>query len=254
GEALPTFTLEEIDRVSTAPAETTVWLIGGTSAVGSPVADSLDAAGYTVQRLGGTNRYDTSRLVAERIAQLAGPGFSGSAFMVNGRAFADGLAVGPVAYARAMPVLLTERDTLPAETAAAILGAGIDDISVVGGTNAVSTGVLAQLGSSASRVAAGGNRYQTASLFAQWAVGQSLATPSWTGIASGIGFPDALCAGAVIGARGGVLLLTSPAELDASASVFIAESRTDIARALVFGGPAAVSDAVRSRLYEVLNP
>lgn len=253
-EALPTFTLDEIDRVSTAPAHTTVWLIGGTSAIGSPVADSLDAAGYTVQRLGGTNRYDTSRLVAERIAQLAGPGFSGSAFMVNGRAFADGLAVGPVAYARAMPVLLTERDTLPAETAAAILGAGIDEISVVGGTNAVSPNVLADLGPSALRVAAGADRYQTATLFARWATGESLAAPSWVGLASGMSFPDALSAGAVIGARGGVLLLTPPTELDASASAFIAENRTDITRALVFGGPAAVSDAVRSRLYEVLNP
>ncbi|MDO8986708.1 MAG: hypothetical protein Q7V14_00590, partial [Coriobacteriia bacterium] len=61
-------------------------------------------------------------------------------------------------------------------------------------------------------------------------------------------------AGAVIGSRGGVLLLTPPAELDAAASEYIAQSRTDITRGLVFGGPSAVSDAVRSRLYEVLNP
>jgi len=251
---LPAVTFAEIERVAGVPAETTVWLIGGTSAIGGTVAQSLEDAGFDVQRIGGTSRYDTSRLVAEKIAVLEGAGFSGEAFLVNGRAYPDGLSVGPVAYAGAMPVLLTETNDLPAATAAAIDAADISVVHVVGGTGAVSADVLAELPAGSARVAAGSDRYATAAQFAIWAIDEGYATPSWVGIASGAGFPDALSAGAVIGSQGGVLLLTSPTALSQPAEEFLGDRRAEIGRALLFGGTSAVSDAVRSHVYETLNP
>jgi len=252
--ALPAVTLDEIERVAYEPAETTVWLIGGTGAISSSIAQELEGVGFNVERIGGETRYDTSRLVAEKIALFEGTGFSGEAFLVNGRAFADGLSVGPVAYAGAMPVLLTESDELPADTAAAIDDNGITTVYVVGGTGAVSADVLADLPAASERVAAGADRYETAADFAVWAVDEGLAFPSWVGVASGASFPDALSAGAVIGSQGGVLLLTSPNALPQPAEEFLGDRRDDIGRVLLFGGTSAVSDAVRSHVYETLNP
>ncbi len=254
-DEVPPATFDEIDRVSNDPAETTVWLVGGQSAIGATVADELDAAGYTVVRIGGADRYDTSRLVAERVAQLEGPGFAGQAFLVNGRAFADGLAVGPVAYANAMPVLLTEADRLPAAIAAGIDSTGIESLFVVGGAGAVGQGALSDITTADwERVAAGTDRYATAAEFARWALDEALAAPDLVGIASGATFPDALCAGAVVGSRGGVLLLTSPVRLPEAAATFLGDERAEIGSVLLFGGDAAVSDSVRSDIYETLNP
>ena len=252
--SLPSVTLTEIERVAGVPADTTVWLVGGAGAIGPAVAQALDDAGFDVQRIGGTSRYDTSRLVAEKIATLEGAGFTGDAFLVNGRAYPDGLSVGPVAYTGAIPVLLTETDELPTATAAAIDAAGITEIHVVGGTGAVSADVLGELPAGSTRVAAGSDRYATAVQFALWALDEGYATPSWVGIASGAGFPDALSAGAVIGSRGGVLLLASPTALSQPAEEFLGGRRAVIGHALLFGGTSAVSDAVRSDVYEMLNP
>lgn len=252
--ALPEVTLDEIERVAYTPAETTVWVVGGEGAISSAVVASLESAGFGVVRIGGVSRFDTSRLVAERIEQFEGAAFSHAAFLVNGRAFADGLAVGPVAYANAMPVLLTESDVLPEATDAAIDAAGITDVAVVGGATAVSDDVLAALPAGSSRVASGATRYDTAAAFAGWALDEGLASPSFLGVASGAGFPDALSAGGVIGSQGGILLLTAPTELPPPAEEFLSARRGDIGEALLFGGASAVSDAVRSRVYETLNP
>lgn len=251
---LPSVTFAEIERVAGDPADTTVVLIGGTSAIGAGVARELSSAGYEVDRIGGTNRYDTSRLVAERIADVEGPAFNGEAFLVNGRAFPDGLSVGPVAYAGATPVLLTETDSLPSEISAAIDVTGVESVFVVGGTGAVGADALADLGVAWSRVAAGADRYATAVEFAEWALGDGRAAPAWVGVASGASFPDALGAGAVIGSQGGVLVLTAPSELPAPVAGFLGDSRDEIGRVLLFGGSSAVSDAVRSYIYETLNP
>jgi len=251
---LPDVTLDEIHRVSVAPVDTTIWVVGGTGAISSDVVARLETAGFQVVRIGGANRFDTSRLVAERIEQFEGTAFSHTAFVVNGRAFADGLSVGPVAYANATPVLLTETEALPAETQAALDASGITHTMVVGGASAVSDAVLAELPAGSSRVASGATRYDTAVAFAQWALDEGLATPSLAGIASGAGFPDALSAGGVIGSQGGVLLLTAPTELSPPAQEFLSDRRDEIGAALLFGGTSAVSDAVRSRVYETLNP
>ncbi len=253
-DKVPDVTLDELERVAADPSQTTVWLVGGTSAISETAAYQLEAAGFMIHRIGGINRYDTSRLVAEQVADLEGASFSGEAFLVNGLAFADGLSVGPVAYSSVMPVLLTEADTLPIQTAEAIESAGIVNVHVVGGTRAVSQGVLAELPTGSQRVAWGADRYETAVEFADWALDEGLATTSWVGVASGATFPDALSAGAVIGSRGGVLLLTTPNELPPSAKEFLGTRRAEIGRALLFGGTSAVSDAVRSSIYETLNP
>lgn len=252
-DALPAATFTEIQRVSVEPSQTTIWIVGGEQAVAPAVDQALLGAGYKVNRNAGVDRYETAARVAGQIAAVLGESFSGDAFVVNGRAFPDGLSVGPAAYANGIPVLLTEAATLPNATSTAIAANGIARALVVGGTAAVSEAVLAQLPAGSERVAAGADRYGTATAFATWAHGEGLLTYGVVGIASGAAFPDALSAGPPIGASGGVLLLTPPESLPAGVATFLTDNAEQIGRAVLFGGRSALSDTVRTGVYDCLN-
>lgn len=252
---VPSVVMAEIARISPAPGATTVWLVGGTAAIGPDVATELATAGYAVQRIGGATRYDTAAMVAEQMETILGGSFPTSAFVVSGRSFADALAAAPVAYANGWPILLTAPDALSPQTASAIADRGITYAAVVGGPGAVSDAVIAALPAGSERVAAGADRHQTAALFAAWAIDTAaIAGPGYVGIASGAGFADALCAGSTAGANGGVVLLSTPNALAPSADAFLAARRTDMDRAVLFGGNAALDNDVFVDAYQTLNP
>lgn len=251
---LPDSVIGEIDRISPAPGATTVWLVGGERAIGPGVEAALLAGGYSVRRVSGPDRYATAAAVAAEVKAALGPGFSGRAFLVSGRAFADALAAAPVAYAKGWPILLTEVGTLPVSTAGAIATLGVGPVHVVGGQAAVGDAVVASLPSGSSRVAGGADRYETAAQFANWALGDGLAAARFVGIASGANFPDALTAGAAAGANGGVVLLSRPASFPASASAVLETHRGHVRHAVLFGGPVALGNDVRASVYDILNP
>ena len=252
---LPDETLAEIQRIAHHSSEVsaTVWIVGGEKAVGTDVARKLVDNGFNVKRLFGPTRYDTAYSVAREVVDVLGESYSGKAFVVNGRSFADGLSVGPVAYSSGMPVLLTEATTLSDGAAHAIADFDITWCAVVGGEGAVSESVLTSLPAGSERVAAGADRYSTAVGFAQWARTQGYAAYGVVGVASGAAFPDALAAGAPMGAGGGVLLLTRPSELPTPVGTFLTDNAAQVGRVLIFGGANAVSDTVRSSIYDCCN-
>jgi putative cell wall-binding protein len=259
----------EIYRLSTKDASgnpnATVNIVGGTGAVSAAVQNALTAQGYTIVRFAGTNRYATAQLVAAKVRQLKGGTFSRSAFVADGTNFPDALAAGPLAYQGGWVVLLTQPTALPAETAAAITGNGIDNVAIVGGTGAVSAGVQAQIASLSTTPTIvrlqGPDRYSTAIQVAQYgtAIGTGInASVRFVGVAQGTNFPDALGASAPVGERGGVLVLTQPTALPTVAANYLwdnnfANSVPSIDNVWIFGGTAAVSDSVRTRIYDLVN-
>ena len=87
--AVPESVLEEIERLT----PDTIVIVGGEPSVSAAVADELDALAGEVIRLGGDDRYETSRL----IAQHAFPEGSANAFIATGRNFPDALSAGAAA-------------------------------------------------------------------------------------------------------------------------------------------------------------
>ncbi len=147
-----------------------VFIVGGTAAVSQDVEDALAALApvRTVTRLAGADRYATAVAVANEIRS---PGVYcetdlTTALLVNvDSSFADVIAVGPLAYALELPILLTQANALPAAVADYLSAAEIERVVVVGGTAAVSESVVAGINSAgiADVVRIGGvNRYETA--------------------------------------------------------------------------------------------
>jgi putative cell wall-binding protein len=194
-DSIPASTLNGLRNVGAKR----VLLMGGTAAISDAVATQLDgttaynchagpvvpATTLTVQRLAGSDRFQTAQVAAE----FEGLGSAGAldtnrdgdcnddaktAIVASGSTFADALAAGPLAYAgnpkfgcgnaTPIPLLLTGAAGVPAATTAALTNLGIQNVIVVGGTAAVSDAAVAQLtsaGYSVRRIA-GANRNATA--------------------------------------------------------------------------------------------
>ncbi len=239
----------------------TVLVVGGSSAVNDFVFGQIENNSQFVtsaKRIGGRDRYETARLVAEETRQRTGN--VTQAFVVRGDDFADALAVAPYAYHRSIPVLLTRTSSLHAQAATFIEARDVTDVVIAGGTAAVGPSVessLRTLNGGATQVdrKAGSDRYATAVEVARYSVDER-GWGSWErfGIATGVNFPDALSGGAACGMRGGgALLLTRPAALSTPVSGLLGQKASPGTQALVFGGTAVLSEEVRTQV-EALIP
>lgn len=194
----------------------------------------VQPAGAEQERLAGADRYETAAEVA-RHWKAGAP----TAYVVSGQAFPDALAAAARAGHRDAPVLLTRSDELPAGTIDALRRLKPGRIVLVGGKQAVSPAVMANLAKyttgEVTRVA-GQNRYATAAKVAR-EYGSDVEVAY---LASGESFPDALAGAALAGHKGAPLLLTAGSQLS--------EEARDALHALnpvsvvVLGGSAAVSN------------
>ncbi|MCL2503586.1 MAG: cell wall-binding repeat-containing protein [Coriobacteriia bacterium] len=252
-EVLSPGVLAEVERLGAKD----VYIMGSTAAVSAAVADALASEGLSVERIGGADRYETSALIAGKVASLTGPGFARKAFLARGDNFADGLSASPVAYANRYPVILTRPTSLPAPASGTITSLGITDVTITGSEAAVSAGVEAAVralptGPTVRRLA-GTDRYGTAQKIAEHALTESLATKGFIGVATGLNFPDVLAGGVATGERGGIIVLTEPAALSPVWDTYLpgayAGTKPDIQ---LFGGSNVLSDNVMSTLKEML--
>lgn len=198
----------------------------------------------SVKRIDGVDRYATSAAVARE----GWPAGAKVVYLVTGEAYPDALSAGPAAARSDAPILLTRPGSLPEVIRQEILRLDPDNIRVVGGVNAVSESVMAELRGrfDVTRIA-GNDRFDTSRRLAESAfqgagAGQAV-------IATGLSFPDALSAGAGIGGSGPVLLVDGRA-----ASVGADTQNTlkalGVEQVFIVGGTKAVSSAIEQELSE----
>ncbi|MDP3631237.1 MAG: cell wall-binding repeat-containing protein [Actinomycetota bacterium] len=254
GDALPTAVAEEVWRLGSSTAV----VIGGEGAVSEAVVTALKALVGTgeVRRLAGATRYETADAVAHEVVAIAGSEFDGIAFVATGGTFADALAASPLAYAAGRPVYLT-----PAEGRSALVGEmvgdGVTDAIILGGTSAVGSAVELELVSTfgtgrVSRIA-GVNRYDTAAAVAEYGVSQDGLSWDGVGLATGADFPDALTGGAMLGSRGSVMLLTRANQLPEAALNALSHHSAEVNTIIFLGGQASVGDVTRVAAYGALR-
>jgi putative cell wall-binding protein len=210
---------------------------------GQPVA----ATGtFGFDRFAGGDRYDTARLVGEAFAAKAE-----FAVVATGERFPDALAGSYLAGVRSGPIVLTRPDALPSATAAALNKLGTTNVTILGGTAAVSSGVENDLRSRGYKVEriAGASRYQTAQRVAQAAGAAAVGSPGGKKtaiVSSGENFPDALAAGPLSFASKLPTLLTPRDRLASEARAAL--SSLGIGHVLIPGGTAAVSQAAEAEI------
>jgi NADPH-dependent F420 reductase len=229
--------------VAKAVAATTIFIVGGTSALSSAVETKLKTvasaggagkASTAIVRYAGTNRYSTSAIVANAItaAGVASHDNKKTAILVSGANFADAVSAsmlvsGPTTATAttALPIILTEPNSLPMVAEVALANLAIKKIIVIGGTNAVSAAVATKAGAGRTVVRISGtDRYDTAAKVADLAV-KTVATGGFgmnkrevylAEMSQASGGADALSAGSLVNEDGSVLLGTSGGTLPAA--------------------------------------
>jgi putative cell wall-binding protein len=216
--------------------------ISGTTTSLSPFSIGVPAT----DRIAGIDRYATASAVS---AASYGAG-AAIVYVATGAGFADALAGGPAAAFDRGPILLVERDAIPAATAAELARLQPDQIAVLGGTGAVSAAVEAALSAYAPDVyrLAGDDRYATAATVSRNVFAPGVAVAY---LATGEGFADALAGGAAAALDGGPLLLTARGSLpDATADEL---ARLAPGRVIVLGGDGVVGEAVLDAVEAVIG-
>jgi len=230
---LPDVVSAEISRLH--PGRIVV--VGGVNAVSTTVSDALSGLAPTVVRLAGSDRYDTSR----RVAQYAfGAGPVPIAYVASGSSFPDALSATGAAGSQGGPVLLTPGGDATGSTVTATLSAlAPKRIAVVGGPNAIPSGLDAALqGIAPVRRLAGSDRFATNAAVAAYA----FASAPTALIASGLNFPDALTGAAWGGTAHFPLLLTNGSCLVKPEADRLETLSVDATT--IVGGTSVVSDNV----------
>jgi len=228
----------EIERLGAV----TAYILGGFEAIGPEVEAQLRSAlhGGTVVRLAGADRYETAKVVANRVIKIAGSEYDGNALVTTGGNFPDALAASSFASRFTRPLILADPRADAVE-----LPSAVSDVIVLGGTRAVSAAVEArlaeQLGDAHVRRLGGSDRYETASILARASIDQGMKCQA-LGIATGENFPDALTGGAMLGALNAPLLLTPGTALNANAALVLADNAAHVSALYIIGGTRAVSE------------
>jgi SpoIID/LytB domain protein len=196
-----------------------------------------------VARVSGRDRIATAVAVSAR-----GWDRAREALLATALAFPDALAAGPLAARLDAPLLLTEPLVLPDAVRAELARLGVERVTILGGTSAVSPIVEEQLRAAGfqTRRVRGDSRYATAEATAL------AAGPSARGevaLVLGEDWPDAVAAGALAGAP------DAPPTLLAQRDALPEPTRRALrtlrpTTVLLVGGPGAISDGVATQLRE----
>ena len=210
------------------------------------VVDAGTPGNPTSQRFSGANRYGTSGAVAvQRCAAVAAPM---NIIIASGENFPDALSASGLAgqLGRAA-IMLTQSGALPAETISNLSqvrnACGINSITIIGGTSAVSTAVQTQLAAygNVTRIA-GANRYETATLVAT----QVRNAGNTVILATGANYPDALTAGVMAAAGPHALVLNDGPTLRPEVAAYLRAAA--VTSVIIVGGPTAVPLTVEQQL------
>lgn len=236
-------TLNEIIRLQVKE----VVILGGTSAVGLEVEQQLMMAGITnIKRIKGSNRYETSALVAQF---MLGKGAEIEEFIVtSGQNFADALSIGSVAAKSKSPILLTRSTDLPRDIDALLQTMKGKNIRIIGGEGAVSAAVENQIKTrhNVERIK-GKNRYDTAIQVAQ----RFYPNASRGLITSGMDYVDALAATPYAAKNSMPVFLVKTDSVSASVATYVETS--EVLELTVVGGAAAIEEPVRKNLEYLIN-
>jgi putative cell wall-binding protein len=110
-------------------------IAGGTGAVSSGVQSSLGAAGFTVRRYAGIDRYSTSVAINSVFRTTE------NAYLATGAAFPDALTGAAAAGSAGDPLFLSQSACVPPATRIAVFAKGTTSLTLLGGTGALSARV-----------------------------------------------------------------------------------------------------------------
>lgn len=211
----------------------TVYVTSGTAVIKQGVIDELKAMGIEVIALGGYDRAETSVNIAKKMTGVT------KVAVANG--IPDALSIASIAAAANEPILLTNKDALPASVAAYLTSAGITSSDIIGGTGIISDAVQTALPGATRH--AGLTAYDTNNqVIKDFAAGLEFGNVY---VANGVTGIDALAGAPLAAQTKSPIVLTDGKTVPAVAAFTYSKAPSD-AVVTALGGTAVVSDAIRA--------
>jgi spore germination protein YaaH/putative cell wall-binding protein len=230
--------LAEMQRLHTS----SVYILGGASAISADVEKTLRDNGIQINRIQGGDRYETA-------ANIAATAFKNSskAFLASGKSFADALSISSYAAAKGIPLLLTDTNKIPDATLNTLKTLGVTDVTLIGGESVIGAAVgdqLTKAGYNTTRLS-GSDRFQTnIAILKNFDFDKSKLI-----VATGIQFPDAL-AGSALAARENNPVVLVPADenvlLNSPTASYLSTIRAGINSFWILGGWSVINYKVDS--------
>lgn len=234
--SIPQEILDELNRLKVNH----VFIAGGTGVVSQTVENKLKSMGITVERFGGKDRFETSVKIAEKLGVA-----SGSMFVTNGYEFADALSASSIAAKMNMPILITDKDTLPDVVKNFINENNFSKTYVLGDTNLVSDKVDNLL-PSPERITGSTIYERNINLIKKF---QNNIDFSNICIATGENFPDALSGSALATMVSSAIVLVDNNDLQDITKNYSNQESMQVNNVYVFGEQGAVSDEIIKELF-----
>ncbi|MBU1250029.1 MAG: cell wall-binding repeat-containing protein [Actinobacteria bacterium] len=240
--SLPSSVRSQLNRLN----PDTIVIVGGTGVVSGSVASALRSYADSVVRIGGANRYETSRLITQRGLSRGFFTTGQQVWVATGANYADALSAGAAAASAGVPILLVDGTASGIDSATrTFLSSKLKPTvaRIAGGTAVVSNGVKnaidAVSGVSTARYG-GVNRFATSLVINKFA--HPNAAPK-AFLTYGLNFPDALAGGVLAGLEGGPMYITEKSCVERGVVDHILDLGPGTIT--VFGGTAVVSNSVR---------
>jgi len=247
---LPQSLLAEINRLE---AERVI-IIGGKEAVSPNIASLLQNLGYMVERIAGADRYDTAARIAARFDS------ADTVYLAYGQGEADALAASSFAARKGIPILLTEKNTVPQATQEQLERLDPLQVVLLGGQGVIGSAVEEALKKNYLVERWGGaDRYETA-----WAILRNLfdgestayfcsALVSPKDVAGGKPYGDALLAASLAAKKEAVVINLPPNHLPGALEYFLTFNKGYLAEARVIGNRTAISPILEKQLEQMLT-
>jgi putative cell wall-binding protein len=232
-DALDPRVLAELQRV--AEPGSSVQIVGGEAAISDAVQASITAAGFTVTRLAGSDRFATAVAVAGAMGNPT------TVVEASGESLPDAVSASALAAHLGGAVLLTDGPAQATETAAYLAANPGGKHFAVGGEAAAADPSATPL--------AGADRFETSV-----DVAQQFQSPTTVGIVNGADPIDGLAAGALLGEAGGPVILIAPTGGPSEVDAYLQSVASSVKTVDVFGGTAAVPDSVVQEVQTDVTP
>lgn len=251
---LPEEVKEELKRLNVKK----VFIAGGTGAVSSETENTIkDINSISVERLSGKDRYATSVAIAKKVKEMGG-GKNEGVFFVSGEGFADALSGAPIAAAKGMPIILTQKNELP-DVVRDYLGLQkISESYVIGGEGAINDSVKriidSQLNITSKRLA-GKDRYETNIEVIKEFKGSMKYEKVFVAVGGGTKgdeFADAL-SGAVLAAKYNSPMIITYKSLAGEAENYLKSVIKADTKVVAIGGEAAVPSGIIEKIKETID-
>ncbi len=233
---IPQTVITELKRLGVAH----IIITGGTAVISQSVENQLNTMGIATERLGGADRFETSIKIAEKLGVVLG-----EIMVTNGLQYSDALSASSIAAKKGIPIILTNKDVLPASINTFISKNSFTKTYILGDTDLISNYVANKF-PSIERIVGSNSYERNINIIKRFESDLSFSSIC---VATGKDFPDALSGSAIAAMYSTAIVLVDDNNLKTITTQYISGKLSQVNNVYIFGQQGAVKDSAINILF-----